>query len=180
MIFEVVITFFSILARFGKALMAVIAFLWTLPNTLIGLFIGFVLTFGKPKWKYGMIIFNSGKGVSKFIRRFGAHTVTFGFVVIFWEPEYANDGKYLVHERHHVSQYKILGPLFLPLYGFFLILSRGSQGPSHVLEARAYEKMDNYMYGHLIIDHGPLHDMFYGAIGFLILIVVPIYFMFII
>lgn len=46
----------------GRVILFFLTFIWTLPNTLIGLFIGIVLTFGFLKWRHGMLIFSSGKG----------------------------------------------------------------------------------------------------------------------
>ena len=86
--------------------------------------------------------FSSGLGMSKLVRSFDVHAVTYGYVVIFWEQQFAEDKRYIAHEAHHVMQYKILGPFFLPIYCFLLILSGGSQGPDHLLERGAYKKME--------------------------------------
>ncbi|PIR66649.1 MAG: hypothetical protein COU51_02940 [Parcubacteria group bacterium CG10_big_fil_rev_8_21_14_0_10_36_14] len=134
----------GLFGKIGTLLLSLLAFIWTMPNTLIGLFVGIVLTFAWPKWKYGMLIFSSGKGISNTVRKFGTHAITYGYAVIFWEPQFAEDRRYLAHEAHHVKQYKMLGPLFLPVYAFFLILSKGSQGPCHLLEKTAYKKMEEH------------------------------------
>src|SRR3989338_7202837 len=109
--------------KIRRLILSGLGFIWTLPNTLIGFFIGLFLTFGLPKWGRGFFVFSSGKGISKLVKSFGAHAVTFGYVVIFWDPVFARNKMYLTHEAHHVKQYKLLGPFFLPVYAFCLILS---------------------------------------------------------
>ncbi|MBU1180419.1 hypothetical protein KJ885_05755 [Patescibacteria group bacterium] len=174
MFLEIMMLFFGICLVIGQTVVFVLTFVWTLPNTLIGLFTGFFLTFGRPKWKYGCWIFASGKGISKYIKNH-ALAITFGYVVICWEPKTSKDKRVLVHEKHHVSQYKILGPFFLPIYAFLLILSKGSQGTDHPLERGAYEKMDEYVEGHAVVKKDVLYDVLHAALGFLLAISTLIY-----
>ena len=39
--------------------------------------------------------------------------MTVGFVIVSARPR---DGAALPHERHHIQQYCVLGPLFIPVY----------------------------------------------------------------
>ena len=39
--------------------------------------------------------------------------MTVGFVVVSAKPV---EGRLLAHERHHVRQYSVWGPLFIPVY----------------------------------------------------------------
>ena len=49
----------------------ILGHLWTLPNTLIGLFVGTCLTFGLPHRApgRGFLVFASGRGISKRVVR---------------------------------------------------------------------------------------------------------------
>jgi hypothetical protein len=120
----------------------ILGHLWTLPNTLLGLFAGFVLTLGLPRLApgRGFLRFSSGRGISKAVVRRGPRATTFGAVVIFWDPAVAGRKDYLAHEGHHVRQYLVLGPLFLPLYLLFLPFTGWRE--NHPLERPAYRVSD--------------------------------------
>ncbi len=53
----------------------------------------------------------------------GAQSVTFGHVILSRDPQLSSVR--LVHEYGHVYQYSILGPYFLPLYGYDSLLNLG-------------------------------------------------------
>jgi hypothetical protein len=90
-----------------------LGFVWTLPNTLIGLILG-LLTFQRPRAADGALIFDRvPRGVTWLLPRLRRGAMTVGFVVLSSEPV---RGALLVHERHHIRQYMAWGPLFIPAY----------------------------------------------------------------
>jgi len=95
-----------------------LGFVWTLPNTLIGLLLG-AFTFQKPRIHRGVLLFDrEARGWSRVVRRFGYSAQTFGFVMIGAGPI---EGRLFDHERAHVRQYCQWGPLFLPVYGLLFL-----------------------------------------------------------
>jgi hypothetical protein len=108
-----------------------LGFLWTSPNTLIGLILG-LLTFQRPRLADGLILFDqSPRGLTRLMPRVHRTAMTVGFVVVAAVPL---EGALLEHERHHVRQYAVLGPLFLPVY-FLLAIPFGYR--RHPMERRA-------------------------------------------
>ena len=116
--------------------------LWTLPNTLLGLFVGLALTFGTPRRVKGrgFVAFASGRGISKWVLSRGPLATTFGAAVLFWDPSCATDDGILEHEAYHVRQYLLLGPLFLPVYLAFVPFKGWRR--EHPLEKPAYRASD--------------------------------------
>lgn len=98
-----------------------LGFLWTLPNTVLGLVLG-LFAFQAPRLADGLVIFDrTPRGLTALLPRFGRAAMTVGFVILSAEPV---TGRLLAHERHHVRQYCALGPLFLPAY-FLLAIPYG-------------------------------------------------------
>lgn len=90
-----------------------LGFAWTLPNTLLGLTLG-LLTFQTPRLHGGAIVFDRApRGASRVLRLIGRTAMTVGFVILATKPV---EGRLLVHERHHIRQYMVWGPLFIPVY----------------------------------------------------------------
>jgi hypothetical protein len=90
-----------------------LGFVWTLPNTLLGLTLG-MLTFQVPRLHGGAIVFDRRpRGVTSLLRLMHRTAMTVGFVILGAVPV---EGRLLVHERHHVRQYMAWGPLFIPVY----------------------------------------------------------------
>lgn len=90
-----------------------IGFVWTLPNTLLGLALG-VLTFQAPRVHGGAIVFDrSARGVTWLLSKMHRTAMTLGFVILSARPV---EGRLLVHERHHIRQSMAWGPLFVPAY----------------------------------------------------------------
>jgi hypothetical protein len=88
-------------------------YLWTLPNTALGLVLG-LLAFQLPRGDEGVVIFDGpARGTLWVIRLFRRAAITFGHVVL---SNRRLEGSLLAHERHHVWQYERLGPLYLPIY----------------------------------------------------------------
>lgn len=90
-----------------------LGFVWTLPNTLIGMLLG-LFTFQTPRLRAGLILFDRyPRGLTRLMPRLGRSAMTIGFVVLSSRPL---EGRMLAHERHHVHQYMAWGPLFIPVY----------------------------------------------------------------
>lgn len=97
------------MVRFGR----VVAILWTLPNTVLGLLVGF-LSFQWPRAADGVLVFDGpARGTLAIVTVFRRTAVTLGHVVL---SSGRLHGALLAHELHHVWQYERLGPLFLPVY----------------------------------------------------------------
>ena len=94
-------------------LLRVLAYVWTSPNTLLGLLLG-LLAFQRPRRTEGILVFDSHvRGSTWALRLFRRSAITYGHVVLSSRPV---AGSLLVHELHHVGQYERLGPLYIPLY----------------------------------------------------------------
>jgi hypothetical protein len=90
-----------------------LGFVWTLPNTALGLVAG-LLTFQAPRVGDGALIFDRApRGLTALLRRFDRSAMTVGFVIVSAVPV---RGTLLAHERHHVRQYCAWGPFFIPVY----------------------------------------------------------------
>jgi hypothetical protein len=108
-----------------------LGFVWTLPNTLIGLALG-LLTFQVPRLDEGTLVFDRvERGLTWLMRRLRRPAMTVGFVIVSAVP--VRD-TLRTHERHHVRQYRAWGPLFIPVY-FLLAIGFGYR--RHPMERRA-------------------------------------------
>lgn len=92
---------------------AALGFVWTLPNTVIGLLLG-LLTFQPPRIHGGALVFDrTPRGLSLLMSKMNRSAMTVGFVILSAVPV---EGVLLEHERHHIRQYCRWGPLFIPAY----------------------------------------------------------------
>jgi hypothetical protein len=108
-----------------------LGFVWTLPNTLIGLVFG-AFTFTKPRWSGGCILFDRHpRGFNAFLRRIHRAAMTLGVVMM---GNVRIEGRLRYHEDHHVRQSMWLGPLFVPVY---LVVSLFSGYHRHPMEKAA-------------------------------------------
>ena len=113
------------------AVTRVLGFVWTAPNTLLGLVLG-LFTFQTPRLAHGLVLFDRGpRGLTWLLRRVNRGAMTIGFVVLSSVPV---EGRLLAHEAHHVRQYCAWGPLFIPVY---LVLAIGFGYRRHPMEVRA-------------------------------------------
>ncbi len=114
--------------------------LWTLPNTVIGFFVGLFLAWSIPTFDFerGYWKFCSGRGLSGWVRRNGTWATTLGQAVIFWREDKCDDEPLLEHELVHVRQYNTLGPFFLLLYLPLVPFFGGKK--NHPMERRAYAR----------------------------------------
>ena len=112
--------------------LTVLGFVWTLPNTLLGVLLG-VFTFQLPRVAHGVLIFDrKPRGITWLMPKFNRGAMTVGFVIL---SATAVEGTLLVHEKHHVRQYMMLGLLFLPTY-FLLAIPFGYRRHPMELAAR--------------------------------------------
>lgn len=97
----------------ARVLLQTVGFVWTMPNTLLGLVLG-ALTFQAPRLHGGAIVFDRrARGVTRLLRAMNRTAMTLGFVIVSAVPL---EGPLLAHERHHIRQSMALGPLFVPVY----------------------------------------------------------------
>ena len=90
-----------------------LGFVWAMPNTLLGLVVG-ALTFQAPRIHGGAIVFDRGpRGVTRLLRAMNRTAMTLGCVIVSAAPV---EGRLLAHERHHIRQSMLWGPLFVPVY----------------------------------------------------------------
>jgi hypothetical protein len=90
-----------------------LAYVWALPNTLLGLLLG-LFAFQGPRVVRGVLLFDGPpRGFTRLLHLFHRSAVTFGHVVLSNRPV---TDRLLAHELHHVWQYEALGPLYLPIY----------------------------------------------------------------
>jgi hypothetical protein len=90
-----------------------LGFVWTLPNTLLGLVAG-ALTFQRPRVVQGALVFDRGpRGLTAVMRAFDRAAMTVGYVIVSSAPV---EGTLLRHEQHHIRQYERWGPFFIPVY----------------------------------------------------------------
>jgi hypothetical protein len=90
-----------------------LGFIWTLPNTALGVVAG-LLTFQRPRVGHGLLLFDrSPRGLTALLRAIDREAMTLGFVVVSASPV---EGALLAHERQHARQYRAGGPLFIPVY----------------------------------------------------------------
>ncbi|HJU57746.1 MAG TPA: hypothetical protein VJ774_03325 [Actinomycetota bacterium] len=90
-----------------------LGFIWTMPNTVLGLVLG-ALTFQLPRAHGGAFVFDRRpRGVTRILRVMNRTAMTVGFVIVAAVPV---EGTLLAHERHHIRQYARWGPLFIPVY----------------------------------------------------------------
>jgi hypothetical protein len=114
-----------------RTLLNLISFLWTLPNTILG---GLLALIGGTwrdvpymGWKFGFIAKEGGLW-QKWFDKNGKIAITFGRVVIFRSVYYASRVDTILHEFRHVTQYNVLGPFFLPVYGLMSVWSKLTTG----------------------------------------------------
>lgn len=95
-------------------MLTALGFVWTLPNTLLGLLLG-SLTLQRPRISTGgvMIFDRAPRGASWLLTKMNRSAMTVGFVILSAEPVV---GTLELHERHHVRQYCLWGPVFIPVY----------------------------------------------------------------
>jgi len=95
--------------------MRALKMLWALPNTLIGLLLGF-LSFAWPRWdERGALIFESDRGFRKLHSKANYIAITLGNVIV-TDPNPSEET--MRHEFAHVRQYETWGLFFALGYAF--------------------------------------------------------------
>jgi hypothetical protein len=89
-----------------------LGYLWTMPNTLLGLIVG-LFTFQIPRLDGAIIFDTTPRGLTRVMPRLHRTAMTIGFVIVSAIPL---SGRLSTHERYHIKQYCSLGPLFIPVY----------------------------------------------------------------
>jgi hypothetical protein len=113
-----------------------LGFVWTLPNTLLGLALG-LLTFQVPRIRDGLVLFDrTPRGLTSLLPRLGRTAMTVGFVIVSARPL---EGRLLAHERHHVHEYLVWGPLFIPVYLLVALRYGYRRHPMELAAVRAAE-----------------------------------------
>lgn len=108
--------------------------IWTSPNTLLGLLLGFV-SGAWPKANHRALNFYIRHGPVRWVCDYlGISAFTLGDCVLYLVPP---TDHLRVHEGRHIQQYRALGPFFLPVY-FVLLAAFGY--PDHPLERDARDK----------------------------------------
>ena len=112
-----------------------LGFLWALPTTAIGLVLG-LLTFQVPRVHGGALVFDrrGPRGLAWVLVRMHRAAMTVGFVIVSSVPV---EGRLLTHERHHVRQSMVWGPLFVPVYLLLAIPYGYRRDPMEVRARRA-------------------------------------------
>jgi hypothetical protein len=111
----------------------VLLYVWTLPNTLLGLVLG-ALSFRAPRVIAGILAFEGSTGSLWVVRRFRRSAVTYGHVVLSARPL---QGRLLAHELHHVRQYERLGILYIPVYVLIWLFTGYRRHPLEAAARRA-------------------------------------------
>jgi hypothetical protein len=90
-----------------------LGFVWTLPNTVVGVVLG-LLTFQRPRMIGPVLVFDRRpRGLTWLFSKMNRSAMTIGFVILSAVPV---EGSLLAHERQHIRQYCVWGPLFIPVY----------------------------------------------------------------
>ena len=113
--------------------MRLLAYAWTLPNTLLGL-LGALLargTGGSLTWREG--VFEAWGGGLRWLNRLrpeiGIVAITFGHVILASNRIALEQSR--THELVHVRQYELWGPFFIPAYLAASLMARLRGGHSY-------------------------------------------------
>ena len=130
----------------------VLAYLWALPNTLVGALVALLcLPSGTRMQLHTGVLEVHGGLVAWLLRRLpgfsGALALSLGHVVLARSAQDQEECR--VHEREHVRQYEIWGPFFLPAYALASLaaLLRG-QSPyrDNLFERQAYQRERQHLH----------------------------------
>lgn len=89
-----------------------IGFVWALPGTIVGLLLG-ATTLERPTVRSGVVVFSGSRGFAALHRRMGFSAITLGRVIVASRPL---DDALWAHERVHVGQWEMLGPIMFVAY----------------------------------------------------------------
>jgi hypothetical protein len=128
-----------------KLILTLIRYVWTSPNTLLGLGWGLlgVLSGGRLQCRQGCLEFSGGI-LTPLLRRLpprGVRAITLGHAIIGVDPEALDDCR--THEQIHVRQFELWGPFFLVAYtgcSVYLWLRNRDYYFENPFEVEAYSK----------------------------------------
>jgi hypothetical protein len=109
--------------------MKALKMLWALPNTVVGVVLGF-LSWAWPRWDdRGVLLFEGDRGFRKWHSQKGYVAITFGHAVVA-KPQPGE--KLMRHELAHVAQYEKWGPFYMLAYAFYWVRLRlAGKDPYH-------------------------------------------------
>jgi hypothetical protein len=114
--------------------LAVLGFVWTLPNTLLGVIAG-GLTFQRPRLHGGALVFDRrARGLTAVMRTLNRTAMTVGYVIVSSAPV---EDTLLRHEQHHIRQYTQWGPFFIPAYLLLAVRYGYRRHPFEIAAMRA-------------------------------------------
>jgi len=127
-----------------------LGYLFSLPNTLLGLVLA--LVYWPRQWRFSGGCIEAVAG-DRIFGKPGAQT--WGFLIYYRDEHVREVADLRVHERVHVVQGFYLGPLFLVAYGLHFVWLWVAQGfgdwraPYHRVwaERQAYQVQDEYIAG---------------------------------
>ncbi len=124
----------------------IMGMIWASPNTLLGIFIGFLglLSGGRARIRNGCLEFYGGL-TTFFLKKtpIQAVAMTLGHTILGQSPELLDSAR--DHEHVHVRQYEKWGPLFLPAYFacWFVLWVQGKDAYRLIpFEVEAYSKTE--------------------------------------
>lgn len=102
-----------------KSIASFLLYIWPLPNTLLGLFVGFLPLMGPRSLAFRRGTLGIyGPGIRRLLRLApipgGAAAITFGHIIL--AADEAAFEETFEHEWIHVKQYLWWGPFFIPAY----------------------------------------------------------------
>ena len=125
-------------------LLKILGYIWATPTTLGALILWFLpmlvlRQLNCAGWKWGALEWTIIRG-SWMYNNYGIEwaATTLGYNIMY-NPDYIDDATTKVHERRHVVQDWILGPLFLPIY-LILCLPFGYTDNPFEVDARNFAK----------------------------------------
>lgn len=126
----------------SRALRA-LGYAWSTPTVAICLLVWLLPLWAlrqlRPaRWRAGAWEWEVQPG-SWMARRYAAWAATTLGWAIFFSPGWADDARTATHERRHLWQSQILGPLYLPVYGLLWLLYGYDRHPMEV-DARQHEE----------------------------------------
>lgn len=96
----------------------ILGHVWTLPNTVVGLLAALLGGAKLARFERGALIFVAGeRGAWRWWFDHGWAGITIGGVIVFSNHAQSVSPWLTRHELRHWFQYRLLGPLFLPVYG---------------------------------------------------------------
>lgn len=122
-----------------------LGYIWSTPTVVLCLLLWLLPMWAlrqlRPRrWRAGAWEWEVQPGSWFALRYAGWAATTLGWAIFFSEGE-ADDPRVETHERRHVWQSLLLGPLYLPVYGLLWLLYGYEQHPME-RDARAHEELE--------------------------------------